>query len=107
MGLPEHKIKRAIDHIHNHLADDLSLEVIAKVAGMSPYYFARLFKQVIGKTPHQYILHCRMECAKQLLLENTCSITEVAAQVGFVSLSHFSKRFCKHTGMSPKSYREQ
>lgn len=106
-GLSPHQLKRTIEYINDNLSLDLSLNVLAAMLGMSPYYFERLFKQSIGHTPHQYILYCRIDKAKQLLRTTQQPIMEIACQVGCKNHSHFSKLFHQLTGMSPKAYRNQ
>jgi len=106
-GLSSHQLRRTITYINDNLSLDLSLNVLAAMLGMSPYYFERLFKQSVGQTPHQYILHCRIERAKQLLRTTQQPIMEIVCQVGCKNHSHFSKLFCKSTGVSPKTYRNQ
>lgn len=106
-GLSPHQLRHTIEYINDHLSIHLSLNVLAAMLGMSPYYFERLFKQSVGHTPHQYILHCRIEKAKQLLRTTQLSIMEIAFQVGCKNHSHFSKLFRKLTGMSPRTYRNQ
>lgn len=104
--LSRYKVQQAIAIINDDLDRDLSLDAIAAVVEMSPYYFSRLFKQSTGLSPHQYVLHCRIEQAKQLLAKQELSILEICQQVGFQSQSHFSNVFRKHTGITPKAYRE-
>ncbi|MUL38561.1 AraC family transcriptional regulator [Gloeocapsopsis dulcis] len=106
-SLSPHQLRRTIEYINDNLGLDLSLNVFAAMLGMSPYYFERLFKQSVGHTPHQYILHCRIERAKQLLRTTGQPIMEIACQVGCKNHSHFSKLFRKLVGMSPKAYRSQ
>ncbi len=106
-GLSPHQLRHTIEYINDNLSLDLSLNVFAAMLGMSPYYFERLFKQSVGLTPHQYILHCRIERAKQLLRTTQQPIMEIAYQVGCKNHSHFSKLFRKLTGVSPKTYRNQ
>lgn len=106
-GLSPHQLKRTIEYINDNLKADLSLKVLAAMLGMSPYYFERLFKQSVGQTPLQYILHCRIEKAKQLLRTTQQPIVEIAFQVGCKNHSHFSKLFRKLTGVSPRNYRNQ
>jgi AraC family transcriptional regulator len=72
---------------------------------MSPAHFARLFKQATGRTPHQYVLHCRLEHAKQLLAETTLPLSEIACQVGCADHSHLTRLFRRYVGLSPKAYR--
>lgn len=106
-GLSSHQLKRTIEYINDNLSLDLSLNMLAMMLGMSPYYFERLFKQSVGYTPYQYILHCRIDRAKQLLQTTKQPIMEIARQVGCKNHSHFSKLFRQLTGMSPKAYRNQ
>lgn len=106
-GLSPHQLKHTIEYINDNLSTHLSLRVLSTKLGMSPYYFERLFKQSVGQTPHQYILQCRIERAKQLLQTTQLPIMEIAFQVGCKNHSHFSKLFRKLTGMSPRTYRNQ
>lgn len=106
-GLSPHQLRHTIEYINDNLSTQLSLNVLAAMLGMSPYYFERLFKQSVGQTPHQYILQCRIERAKQLLRTTQLSIMEIGFQVGCKNHSHFSKVFRKLTGMSPRTYRNQ
>lgn len=106
-GLPKHKLWSAIEYINDNLENDLTLAELALVVQMSIYHFARLFKQSTGLTPHQYVINCRIERAKMLLVEKKLSIIEICEYVGFRSPSHFSALFRKLTTMTPKAYREQ
>lgn len=104
-GLPKYKLRQAIDYINEHL-DRLTLAEIAAAVQMSPHYFAGLFKQSTGLTPHQYAIKCRIEKAKQLLQQRELSIVEICHQVGFQSQSHFTRVFREHTATTPKAYRD-
>jgi AraC family transcriptional regulator len=104
-GLPKLKLHSALDYIHAYLDRDLSVGELAAIAQMSRYHFGRLFKQSTGLSPHQYVLQCRIEKAKQLLAQLELPIAEVYQQVGFQSQSHFTKVFRRHTGVTPKAYR--
>lgn len=101
-GLSSRKLQQAVDYIQMHLSDDLSLATIAAELGMSRYYFCRLFKQSTGISPYQYVIQCRINRAKELLLNHQTSIAEVALQVGFTHQSHFTKHFKRLLGMTPK-----
>ena len=103
-GLAKDKLRQAIDYIQAHLSKDISLQAIATELGMSPYYFSHLFKKSTGISPYQYLLKCRMERAKQLLLKGDTSIADVALQVGFTSQSQFGKHFKRFTGVTPKQF---
>ncbi|MGI2904210.1 AraC family transcriptional regulator [Tolypothrix sp. VBCCA 56010] len=107
-GLSKYKLQQAIAYINDNLTEDLSLEAIASHLQMSVYYFARLFKQSMGVTPHQYVIQQRVERAKQLLKkQNKLSISEVAFQVGFAHQSHLSRHFKRILGVTPKEIRKK
>ncbi|MBE7385132.1 MAG: helix-turn-helix transcriptional regulator [Leptolyngbya sp. SIO1E4] len=106
-GLPKHKLRQAIDYIQAHLADDISLATIAEVVGMSQYHFSRLFKQTTGFSPYQYVIKCRVERGKELLLQKERNITDISLQVGFSSHSHFTQNFKRLIGVTPKKFVQQ
>ena len=98
--------QQAVDYIHAHLDQDLSLMQIAEIINISPTYFASLFKHAIGISPHQYVIQQRVEQAKSLLKSKTdLSITDIALQVGFSSQSHLTQQFRRLTGITPKQAR--
>jgi AraC family transcriptional regulator len=105
--LPPNKLQRAIAYINDHLGEGLSLHKIAAVVEISPYYFARLFKEATGVALHRYLTNRRMEKAKQLLSEQNLSIVQVAKQVGIGSQSHFNRLFRNYTGTTPNAYRNE
>lgn len=102
--LPGHKLQQAIDYIQAHLAEEVSLEAIATELGMSPYYFARLFKQSTGYSPYQYVIRCRIERAQELMAQESQSIASIALKVGFASQSQFGRHFKRLTGVTPKQF---
>jgi AraC-like DNA-binding protein len=104
-GLSPAKLRRIIAYIQEHLAEELPLATLAAVVPLSRAHFARLFKQATGRTPHQYVLHCRLERAKQLLAETTLPLGEIACQVGCADHSHLTALFRQYVGLSPKAYR--
>jgi AraC-like DNA-binding protein len=104
-GLPTYKLRRAMDFIQSHIDQPILLGQVAAAVALSPFHFHREFKRATGMTPHQYIVHVRMERAKTLLSDSDLSLVEVAAQVGFADQSHFSSTFRKATAMTPRSYR--
>jgi AraC family transcriptional regulator len=81
------------------------LDDLAIITGMSRYYFCHLFKRSTGMSPYQYVIKCRIDRAKELLLfRQDCSIADVAFQVGFASQSQFTKHFKKWVGTTPKKF---
>jgi AraC-like DNA-binding protein len=105
-GLPKLKLQRAIEYVQAHLEHELLLTEIAAVAQMSPDHFARLFRQATGRTPHQYVVICRIERAKRLLSETEWPIIDIGRQVGFTDQSYFTAVFRKHVATTPKAYRD-
>ncbi|RAM49751.1 MAG: AraC family transcriptional regulator [Hapalosiphonaceae cyanobacterium JJU2] len=106
-GLPRHKLQRVTEYIIDNLAEDLLLGAMAQEVGMSRYHFARLFKQSTGLSPYQYVIHCRIERAKMLLLQNKLKIAEVASIVGFADQSQFTRHFKRILGVTPKEIRKK
>lgn len=104
-GLSKQKLRQAVEYIHEHLGENLSLSAIASELHMSQYYFCRLFKRSTGVTPHQYLIQQRIEQAKQLLKRPELTVTAVALKCGFSNQSHLAKQFRKHTGMTPNRFR--
>jgi AraC family transcriptional regulator len=103
-GIHRLVIKRAIDFINANLTKPLSLEKIAESTGLSPFHFARLFKQSVGFSPHQFILRQRIQRAKHLLMRGDLPLSSVATEVGFYDQSHFGLHFKRITGLSPKRF---
>lgn len=101
------QLKNLVDYIDENLAEKLSLAVLAEQTNWNVYHFARLFKQYLRISPHQYILKRRIERAKVLLLNDQQSILEIAQMVGYESHSHFSQMFRKLEGLSPQDYRKK
>jgi AraC family transcriptional regulator len=106
-GLPKHKLKQVLEYIQTHLSEDIALEDLAKAAGISQFYFARLFKQSMRITPHQYVIRQRIELAKQLLKQTDYNVTDVALLCGFAHPSHLSRHFQRLVGISPRAFRKQ
>jgi AraC family transcriptional regulator len=104
-GLPAHKLRRVTEFIDENLNNDLSLAEIAHSADLSPYHFARSFKQTTGLTPIQFLMQRRIEYAKSMLIESELPIVEVGLSAGFKNQSHFTTLFRKFTTMTPKAYR--
>jgi AraC family transcriptional regulator len=91
--------------IEEHSHEPLDLDCAAREVGLSSFYFLRLFKQVLGVTPHQYLVSSRLRCAARLLADTTLPITDVAFDVGFGDLSNFVRTFRRAAGVSPREFR--
>mgnify|MGYP001810537798 FL=1 len=105
-GLGAARQRRVLDHIDAHLGEDISLKALACEAGLSRHHFAKAFKAGLGMSPHRYIGERRIHRAKELLLDGSRSITDVALDLGFASHSHFTDAFHKITGITPSRYRK-
>ncbi len=92
-------------YLDEHYAESLTLEKVADVAGFSKFHFSRLFKQYSGYNFYDYLCHKRINAAEALLLKPEISITEVALQSGFSSLSTFNRIFKKMRDCTPSEYR--
>ena len=101
------QLKQVTDYIHAHLADDLSLDELAKTVSLSSFHFARLFKASTGYAPHQYHIRCRVKRSKELLLEKELSIAHIAQVVGFSSQSHLNYHFKRVVGLTPMAFLRQ
>lgn len=99
------ELQQAINYIHAHLNRDLSLAELASAIKISPTYFAGLFKQAMGISPHQYVIQKLIERAKLMLSKTDLAIADIALQVGFSSQSHLTQQFKQFTGMTPKQVR--
>lgn len=105
-GLPAHKLRRVNEFVQENLERDLSLAEIAQAAELSPFHFARSFKQTTGLTPIQFLTQRRVEQAKQLLVRDELPLVEIGLRVGFKNQSHFTTLFRRLTTMTPKAYRD-
>lgn len=104
-GLSNRKLALVLDLIESDLAEDLSLKILASVAGLSEYHFLRMFKQSTGYTPHQYVINQRIERATELLEKTDMSVTEISYLLGFSTPAHFTHLFRRKTGFSPSRRR--
>jgi AraC family transcriptional regulator len=104
-GLSRTHLKQVFEYIDAHLGDNLELETLAKVVGLNLFHFAKAFKQSTGETPHQCVLHKRIERAREFLRDRGFSVLEASARTGFVDQSHFSKVFRRIVGVAPSDYR--
>jgi AraC-like DNA-binding protein len=99
------QITRARQYIEANSHEDLSLAIVAKHAGMSPFYFCKMFRKVTGVHFARYVSCVRVERAKNLLLNPNYRVSEIAFEIGFQSLTHFNRIFKNIAGQSPTEYR--
>jgi AraC-like DNA-binding protein len=106
-GLSRRQLKKLQDLIDAKLATELSLEQLAREAGVSPGYLSRAFKTSMGITPHRYILRVRVDRARELIETTQRSLDEIAGQVGFADGSHMTSVFWRVTGRAPSHFRNR
>jgi AraC family transcriptional regulator len=104
-GLAGWQQRRVIDFMEEHIAEQICLNELANLTGLSPYHFLRCFKQSFGEPPHRYWTRRRIERAKALLADPHASVTDIGLDVGFGSTSAFSAAFHRLTGKTPREYR--
>jgi AraC family transcriptional regulator len=105
VGTVQHDFTQVIDYIETYLEQPIDLEELAQIAGMSRFYFCRLFKASIGLTPHQFVIRRRVERAKRLLGKSGLSIAEVAIACGFANQDHLTRYFKRVMQVTPGVFR--
>ena len=101
------KIQNVIRHIDDHLDEEITVDDLVRVAGLSRSRFCYLFKADTGFSPMQYLKRRRIETARDLLEASSLRITEVRSRVGLRDRSHFARQFKARFGATPSKYRRQ
>ena len=100
-------VQESIEYIEKHYQQQMSVGDISRALGTSTSYLSRIFKESTGETIIRTINNKRIEKAKTYLAETDYKVYEVADILGFENVTYFSRFFKKHTGMSPKEYKEE
>ncbi len=103
-GLAPHQSARVIDYMQCHLDQRITLRDLAALTGLSPWHFARAFRDTHGLPPHRYLTRLRVEHARDLLTRTSLSITEIAAATGY-SPQQLVRHFRQALGVAPAAYR--
>jgi AraC family transcriptional regulator len=106
-GLPSTRLRRVEEFLMAHLADDIGLDDVAAVAGLSAKHFARAFRQSTGMPPHRWLIQRRIDRAKAMLLKGDLTLAEIALACGFADQSHFTSAFRKSLGTTPAIFRRE
>lgn len=104
-GFTARHYKRVLDFVAERYSGAITLEDMARVAGLSPSHFSRLFKQTIGKSPMQFVTAYRVERAKEALADLDRPLIEIALTCGFADQAHFTRVFKQAEGVTPTGYR--
>jgi AraC-like DNA-binding protein len=97
-------VQRALAHLAAHLDQALDLAALARHVGIAPHYLSRKVSAETGKTLQRHLRRLRIERACELLVSGKTNITETSLDVGYQSMSHFTKAFREETGTSPKAW---
>ena len=97
------RVVKAKLYIDEHYSSRSDLSSIAGEACFSKFHFVRLFREIYGKTPHQYLTHVRVENARQYLAKGE-TVAKVCFAVGFDSISSFTGLFKRRVGLTPAAY---
>ena len=103
-ALSEVQCRRLARHIRERLGEDLGLAELASLTGLGSRQFSRLFRDAFGATPHQYLLHQRLDEGARQLAVSSADIAEIALSLGFSSQSHFTTAFRKRFNQTPRQY---
>jgi AraC family transcriptional regulator len=101
------RIRHVLDFISTHLADEITVAELAKIAGLSIFHFARMFARAMGVSPHRYVSRLRLENAMAEIAAGRLSLAQVALNARFSSQASFTRAFLRVTGVTPGEYRRQ
>lgn len=101
------RLQRVLPHIREHLAEDLSAQALADLAGVSVRHFCRLFQEALGVPVHRYVQTARLEKARKFLGTTTMPISSIAQECGYSSQSHLTASFKSAHAATPLEYRSQ
>jgi AraC-like DNA-binding protein len=104
--LPNWRLQRVESYVKSRLSESITLSDMANAAGLSPMHFAAQFRAATGYRPHQYLLLCRLERAKELMANELYSMLDIALDVGFHTQAHFTAVFKRLTGKTPGAWRD-
>lgn len=100
-------IRSALLHIYSHYMEPITVPELAARCCMSESHFRRVFKQLIGLSPQEYLQHYRIQHACHQLLHSSAPIQKIASSVGFQSISSFNRQFAQYTSMAPGEWKKQ
>ena len=103
-GVAGGALRRVRAYIDDHIGEHISLDELARQAGVSRFHFARQFRLSTGESPMGYLRRVRIERSKRILQTRDTTIAEVAARLGFSDQSHFTRIFGRLVGVSPGSF---
>lgn len=105
-GLADWQVKRVTGYMQDRLDQDISLEELSALVGLSRFHFCTAFKAATGQTPHNFLTALRMGRARQLLAERSLAITDIALAVGYQTPSAFTATFRRLARVTPSEFRK-
>lgn len=106
-GLSPYQLGRAKEALASEIERDLTLAEVADICGLSRGHFAKAFRLSAGTTPHRWRQQCRIDQAKQMLVQGERSLAEIALACGFADQSHFTRVFSRMVGEAPAGWRRR
>ena len=103
----ERRLRRVLDHIHDHPADDLSLDALAEVAALSRFHFHRVYNALVGETAANTVRRMRLHRAAVALVQGTDPIPAIAQAVSYPQIASFTRAFAGHYGLTPAIFRNR
>ncbi|MEM1118915.1 MAG: AraC family transcriptional regulator [Bacteroidota bacterium] len=104
-GIPPYRLRKIEEYVVAQISEPIQVAQLAAIAGTSQFHFSRMFKQLTGETPYQFIARQKINEAKRLLLETDMKITTISFRVGFCDPGHFARVFKKQLGITPTEFR--
>jgi AraC family transcriptional regulator len=103
----ERRVGAVARFMEARFAEPCALSDLARLAGLSPFHFLRVFRATTGLTPHQHLLRTRLRAAATRLARSDAPVTDIALAIGFEDLSNFTRTFRAEYRLSPLQYRAQ
>jgi AraC family transcriptional regulator len=104
-GLPNWQLRRLTEFVRAHLDQDIGLDELAAIAGLSRFHFCTMFRRATGMSPHRWLVGMRMFRAREMLANPQLSVSRIALDVGYQTPAAFASAFRKAVGMSPSAFR--
>ena len=104
-ALSDRRLERVLEYMDARYMEALSLDELAREAGVSPFHFVRLFRARVGVTPHRHLVCLRMDAAAAMLAETDRGVEDIALACGYRTARHFAAAFRRHFSQTPSGYR--
>jgi AraC family transcriptional regulator len=106
-GLTARQVRLVTEHLESRLSDKTTISELSDLLNLSRFHFIRAFKKSVGMPPHQFVVHRRVERAKELLTDHKLSVSDVAVRTGFNSATQLTRTFRRVVGATPTTFRRE